>query len=297
MHQFTPPPKPPTFDTDVASHRSVVEKAFKAGTLAVKAKPPRRGAAKPSAAAKKKVELFPSKWSAFKDVLSLAQHRKCAFCEGWAIGQGFGDVEHYAPKGAVEALGDDESTWGIERPNLANVIGRQTTPISATGYWWLAYDWDNYILACTICNQQWKKAIFPIKEPRAADPKHGDLETPYLLHPFRGEAPKDHLEYGAMGDVRPKVTPAGPSVYGRETIRTLGLDRPSLREQRRALASKIHKKLDALGGDASEARRRELLDDIRLEGAIDQPFCGMVRAIFEQRAGMRWAQLEAALGA
>jgi hypothetical protein len=303
MHQFPPPPKPDTFEGLVAKNRAAVEKLFKAGKLAQKAKTAKRAKRKSTAKkspsrkpakAAKKVESFPATWSMFKAELSRVQYRKCAFCEGWAIGQDFGDVEHFAPKAEIEVLSDDETTWGVERDNLANVIGRKPNSISATGYWWLAYEWDNYILACAICNQQWKRAIFPIKEARAAPPAQKDAETHYLLHPYRGEAPKDHLEYGLLGEVKPKTLAGGPSIYGRETIRTLGLDRPSLREQRRALASKIHKKIDGLA-EASVARRLELLGDLHLEGSVDQPFCGMVRSIFEQRTGMTWVQLETEL--
>jgi len=293
MHQFPPPAKPANFDATMEAHRLQLEELFKKGKLKPKKKKKKAKAKSqmPNKPKPKEPELFPAKWSAFKDQLSLAQRRKCAFCEGFAIGQGFGDVEHYAPKAEIEALDDtDPTTWGVERDNLANVLGRKPKPVSETGYWWLAYDWDNYILACTICNQQWKRAIFPIKEPRAAAPTRGDVETTFILHPFRGPAPRDHLEYGSLGEISPRNN----SDFGRETIRTLGLDRPSLREQRRAVASKIHKKIDGLAG-ASVARRRELLEDIQLEGGLEQAFCGMVRAIFGQRVKISWQQLEADL--
>jgi hypothetical protein len=38
-----------------------------------------------------------------------------------------------------------------------------------------------------------------------------------------------------------------------------------------------------------------LLEDIHLEGAESAAFCGMVRAIFEQRVGISWQQLETEL--
>lgn len=291
MHRFSAPPaKPGNFETSMKPERDRLERLFQQGKLKPKKKKKKKakGAAATAVAAKKEPDLFPARWSAFKAALSAAQRRKCAFCEGFAIGQGFGDVEHYSPKAEIEALDDgDPSSWGEERENLANVTGRKPRPVSDTGYWWLAYEWDNYILACTICNQQWKRAIFPIKESRAAAPKRGDVETVYLLHPFRGEIPRDHLEFGPLG----QVSARNGSDFGRETIRTLGLDRPSLREQRRPLASKIHKKIDGLAG-ASVARRRELLEDIRLEGSEEASFCGMVRAIFEHRVGLTWQELE-----
>jgi hypothetical protein len=288
MHQFPPPEKPDRFDDTVKSQRESVAKLAALGKLVRKKKKKKAKNASGASAAKKPAEIFPAKWSAFKDKLSLAQHRKCAFCEGFAIGQGFGDVEHYSPKAEIEALDDnDPSSWGVEKDNLANVEGRRPKPVSETGYWWLAYEWDNYILACAICNQQWKRAIFPIAEARTGPPKPNDPETHYILHPFRGPAPKDHLVYGLLGEIEPRNN----SQFGRETIRTLGLDRPSLREQRRALASKVHKKIDGLA-NASIERRRELLGDLLLEGAIGAAYCGMVRSIFEQRVGLTWKQLE-----
>jgi len=298
MHQFKAPAIPGTFETDVAKNRAAVKYLFDQGKLAVvrsATKKPKATSTNKAAAAKdKKPENFPDTWKNFKAALSAAQHGKCGFCEGRAIGQGFGEVEHFAPKGEIQALGDDEKTWGVELPHLSNVKGRTTTPVSATGYWWLAYKWDNYLLACSICNGQWKRSIFPIKERRAAPPALGDQETHYLLNPFHGADPKDHLEFGPLGEVKAKTTPAGISTYGWETIRTLGLDRPSLREQRRPVASKIHKKIDGLA-NATVARRLELLEDIHLDGTDDQVFCGMVRAIFEQRTGITWAQLETEL--
>jgi len=299
MHRFDPPPRPADFENLMKPQRDRILALFNQGKLQARKKKKKKkkkssssAGAAPRRPAAKAPEVFPAAWSAFKDALSAAQFRKCGFCEGFAVGQGFGDVEHYAPKSELEALDDnDPASWGVERPNLANVVGRKPRPVSELGYWWLAYEWDNYLLACTICNQQWKRAIFPIREPRQAPPSRGDVETHFLLHPFRGELPRDHLQFGSMGEISPRNS----SDHGRETIRTIGLDRPSLREQRRPLAAKIHKKIDALAG-ASAERRRELLGDIRDEGAITAPFCGMVRAIFEQRVGISWAQLEADLG-
>ncbi|MDQ2687964.1 MAG: hypothetical protein M3Y28_08875, partial [Armatimonadota bacterium] len=63
-----------------------------------------------------------------KQALMDAQHGKCCYCER-VIGED-GDVEHFRPKAAV--------CQGAGLP--------QETP----GYYWLAYDWDNFLLACPI---------------------------------------------------------------------------------------------------------------------------------------------------
>jgi hypothetical protein len=271
MHRFTAPGMPPGFEEKVKSARDSVRRNMK----------------------KKKPPAFRAMWVDFKDRMSAIQRGKCGFCEARAVGVHFGDVEHFYPKSAVEALLDDEKTWGTERPNLATVEGRVPQTLFTTGYWWLAYSWKNYLLACAICNQQWKKAIFPVKEaPRSKAPEEATEETPLLLNPFFGPDPKEHLEFGRLGEVKPRNN----STIGFETIRTCGLDRPSMREDRIRLARKTHKRIDDLPNlTGSELDR--VLGDIYDDGEEGAVHCGMVRAIYEQRTGTTWGQLEAVLRA
>lgn len=72
---------------------------------------------------------FPSKWGVVKDQLFEETLKKCAYCESPTAVVAYGDVEHYRPK---------------------------------SKYWWLAYNYDNYLVSCTICNQKYKKAKFPV---------------------------------------------------------------------------------------------------------------------------------------
>jgi hypothetical protein len=58
-------------------------------------------------------------------------HGKCAYCESKITSMYSGDVEHFRPKGG----------YGFENP------------ITKPGYYWLASDWDNLLLACPFCNQ------------------------------------------------------------------------------------------------------------------------------------------------
>lgn len=267
MHRFAAPAEPNGFAAHVSAQRDAVEAAVK----------------------KKKKPEFPPKWSDFKDALSSAQHRKCGFCEAKVVGVAFGDVEHYSPKSEVEELPNNPDLWGREVANLATTVGRKPATVAALGYWWRAYEWENYLLACTICNQQWKKAIFPVRErPRPIPPKPRAKETALLLNPFRGPHPKDHLEFGRHGEVSPRAN----SEYGLETIKTCGLDRPSLREFRLAIARRTHRRIDDLKNLAGPELDR-VLRDICDDGAETEPHCGMVRAMYEQRTGTSWAELEA----
>jgi hypothetical protein len=86
-----------------------------------------------------------------KMALIKAQHDKCAFCESKVGHIAFGDVEHYRPKGGV-------------RQN-------DTGPLEQPGYFWLAYAWENLFFACQLCNQSFKKNLFPLADPaRRAQP-------------------------------------------------------------------------------------------------------------------------------
>jgi hypothetical protein len=231
-------------------------------------------------------------WTRYKAELSDAQHRKCGYCEMRAIGPAYGDVDHYRPKGAV---------WEIESPgaevrNLATVAGRKPKKLSATGYWWAAYDWDNWLLACGICNQAWKLSYFPVSDsPRVLPPTEGVDERPLLLNPFDGPHPAKHLKFGRLGEVEPRRN----SARGRATIDVCGLDRPSLRESRLEIADRVYRLIDRVADTANPQRVADAIVDIHEAGDERAVHCGMVRAIFEDETGMSWKQLEekvAALG-
>ena len=68
-------------------------------------------------------------------------HRgKCCYCERKRDEKREPDVEHFRPKAKVSEA--------PEHP----------------GYWWRAYEWDNYFFACKQCNQGHKKCYFPLIE-------------------------------------------------------------------------------------------------------------------------------------
>lgn len=284
MHRFARPPKPPTFDQDVQVQRDRIESLFKKGKLAhkkVKARAKKK---------KKEKDPFDNLWGDYKPAFSAAQYRKCGFCEGDAAVQQFGDVEHFCPKAAIHDLVNE----GREQLNSPKVRGRTGPRVGRTGYWWLAYEWENYLLCCQICNRQWKANFFPVAEARDPDaPMWGGVETPLLLNPFRDPPPRDHLEYLSTGQVKDR---AG-SAIGNATIRTLGLNRSGLIEQRRDLADKIFHKLNALKQKSEDdSTRFELLRDIYIDGLDRRPFCGMVRAIVFQHAPFTWEELETLVG-
>jgi hypothetical protein len=68
-------------------------------------------------------------WTKAKPQLLKESNGKCAYCESPATVVAFGDVEHFRPK---------------------------------SKYWWLAYCYENYLPACTVCNQRFKRDEFPL---------------------------------------------------------------------------------------------------------------------------------------
>jgi uncharacterized protein (TIGR02646 family) len=67
-------------------------------------------------------------WSELKDALAELSHGKCWYCET-RISRSDKEVDHYRPKNAVWECSDHP------------------------GYWWLAFDWKNFRLSCSFCNQ------------------------------------------------------------------------------------------------------------------------------------------------
>lgn len=155
--------------------------------------------------------------AAVKTALLKMQHDKCCFCESKISHISYGDVEHYRPKGGYKQTEQDE--------------------LHAPGYYWLPYTWENLLLSCTLCNQQFKKNLFPLLEPQKRALNHRDdiaLEQPLLINPsvidprqyigFRQEIP-----YALEGNI-----------YGKETIAAVGLDREALNEKRRSYLALIN---------------------------------------------------------
>ena len=142
--------------------------------------------------------------SEVKRALIRNQNDKCAFCESWIRHISFGDVEHFRPKAGY-------------------IVGSR---LLRPGYFWLAYEWSNLYLSCEVCNRRHKGNLFPIAGRRARY-DHPDLsaERPRFVDPGVDE-PGAHIEF--LGAV-----PHGKTIRGRETVRSLGLNREELNGVRR----------------------------------------------------------------
>ena len=131
-----------------------------------------------------------------REKLEEIQKNKCCYCETKSTRSNI-DVEHFRPKKAYSSRFKGESLF--------------------TGYFWLAYEWDNLFLSCQVCNQIFKNDFFPVRD-ETTRAKFNDLsiqnEYPYFVHPSSDE-PEDEIEYR-------ESIPIGKTEKGKKTIAYLG---------------------------------------------------------------------------
>jgi uncharacterized protein (TIGR02646 family) len=197
-----------------------------------------------------------------KDSLIAIQDYKCCFCESKIGHIGYGDVEHFRPK-AGWIQGDEQ----LNKP----------------GYYWLAYEWDNLLLSCQLCNQRYKKNFFPLVNNSQRSLSHHDNideEQPVFIHPVNDEVEafitfNEEIPVAVNGDIR-----------GKETISKLGLDRELLNEQRRNTLSKVRDIYDLASGypdtypelqEAARGKVKKYLDQSKLD---ETEYASMLRSFF-----------------
>ncbi len=156
-------------------------------------------------------------------------HNNCAFCEcNVSVGHHL-DTEHFRPKDK---------------------------------YYWLAYEWSNFLLACRKCNSDCKNTQFPIENQQAALPDVAihrnynaflaachiralENEKRLLLHPVL-DKPEEHLAFQENGE----VLPINDSLKGKTSIEVYGLNdwqdkgtkkakRPELVRARKQIVEKV----------------------------------------------------------
>ena len=136
-----------------------------------------------------------------KEFLHKSQYGKCCYCERKKDKKMEMDVEHFRPKAKVEESKNHQ------------------------GYWWLAYEWCNLLLACKKCNTQKKGTKFPLQdEQKRAFTPQDDLtkEESFLLNPLT-ENPEDFIQYDIpTNNKKPLMIKAiGKDKRGNKTINEL----------------------------------------------------------------------------
>lgn len=156
-----------------------------------------------------------------REALGALFHDKCAYCESPDAPTAPLAVDHFRPtSGALAADGTE----------------------SRSHYWWLAYSWDNLVLACSDCTRA-KGNRFPVDGPRLERTDPVAQEHPLLLDPRGGlgpdgeDSPSRHLVFLADGTV------ASVTERGTATIDVLQLNRPTLVAARREAAAEVREAL------------------------------------------------------
>jgi uncharacterized protein (TIGR02646 family) len=164
-----------------------------------------------------------------KELLNSIYNKKCGFCDQQPIGSP-AQVEHFRPKDGIE---------GTTHP----------------GYYWLAYEWSNLLLACGNCNSR-KGNNFPISNPAnrvaaATLLANGrvDEKTNFILNnPLKPESyillnpeidnPEEHITFLPNGIIQDLTD------RGRESIFHYNLNRDELSiNGRKRILDSINKKL------------------------------------------------------
>ena len=208
-----------------------------------------------------------------KNALIKAQHHKCCFCEAKVTHIAYGDVEHLRPKGGYRQSPEDE----LHKP----------------GYYWLAYAWTNLSFCCQLCNQRFKKNLFPLKVPdQRAESHHDDVEAEQPL--FIDPCADDPAEYIGFRQEYPYAIDG--NLRGQQTILALGLGREELAEMRRdrlkgvtlSMETIEHFQAERQGGRALTPREGVLLEKHRARvnemQQDDAEYAAMARAAITDHA-------------
>ena len=207
---------------------------------------------------------FPSYWlqDDVREPLWKIHHGKCCYCERKREIKRESDIEHYRPKSEV------------------------TEEIAHPGYWWLAYEWTNYLYSCKPCNETYKRNFFPLLNgsPRAVGPDQDtSIERPVFINPIDDD-PESCISYNWWDGAEIYVKAIGCDCAGRgsETIKILNLNR--LMEDRAEPLSLLH----TLAGSMIYAQRQnnqqmvaKFAKNIRAQTSAKREYAGFKRAFFK----------------
>ncbi len=171
-------------------------------------------------------------WRKVKQFIFALANDMCGYCEGAVLLVSAGEVEHYRPKARVDGEKDHK------------------------GYYWLAYEFSNYVPACGNCNGARGKANhFPIAGSRAcAMTDNLEQEKPLLLHPFEHN-PADHLRFVVGGPQLAVGTVQGVTPQGKESVDIYRLNRGPLLVERQRVINDLRTNLSRIFVD-KDARTR-----------------------------------------
>ncbi|WP_285769116.1 hypothetical protein [Peribacillus sp. SI8-4] len=200
-----------------------------------------------------------------KEALRTLFNHKCAYCESRVSHIDHGDVEHWRPKGGV------------------------TGQSGHKGYYWLASEWDNLLLACSICNGKgYKGNHFPLAAGYTYATKSKDdyrtLEKPLLINPCETD-PTNHFGFNHLGFIK------GLTIEGKQSVLSYGLHRDLLTMERKKEAEVVARELrqiieliadtirDNSRSSINKRKIKEIVSFLRKRVSSEYQYAGMSRRI------------------
>jgi uncharacterized protein (TIGR02646 family) len=154
-------------------------------------------------------------WKLLKETLKTVSYGKCWYSEARELYSHY-HVDHFRPK--IKALDINNADAG--------------------GYWWLAFDWENYRLMGSVGNSKKKGDYFPVKRHKANS--HTDPimdEVCYFLDPCSKDDVK-LLNFEETGKAIPTANEKAAEwsyTRAKETIEWYDLNYEDLKEERKRI--------------------------------------------------------------
>jgi uncharacterized protein (TIGR02646 family) len=209
---------------------------------------------------------FQSHWRNEEVKKTLWEHHdhKCCYCERKRDLKRESDVEHFRPKAAVAEDKDHP------------------------GYWWLAYDWENYFFSCKLCNQAYKKEHFPLlpdgkRAYKTEDPLSDEKQV--LIHPI-DEEPAEFIgfDWQHAKSVLVKAVGLDDHYRGHQTVNELtGINDPVVMRERAEIIPELQGIAQVLifaKFQNNQPLIKEYSERIKQETSSHKEFAGFRRAFF-----------------
>lgn len=218
-------------------------------------------------------------WRELKDFLLDISHQKCWYSES-KDSYNHLHVDHFRPK--TNAYGIDKKDYG--------------------GYWWLAFQWNNYRV-CGGAGNVRKKDKFAVRANKANNPTANlEDETIYFLDPT-DEEDTLKLTFNSSGEIAPLVSNGWDFERAEYTIKNLNLNFKKLKESRKelwvkcsGLVSEIQALMNQNNIAPSPYRSGQIKEKLKqLKGLVSRqsPFSATAKACLRS-TGIQWAVAYAA---
>ncbi len=169
---------------------------------------------------------FGKAYACARPLLRTRQHNKCCYCEKF-VETKHEHVEHVRPK----------------------TVARRSDTRVDSGYWWLAWTWQNLLFCCIRCNTL-KGTWYPLHAGHPLQPQEQPpgRERPRLLDPsVDADDPIAHIQFRRIAG-RWIPTPRLGSLRGYDTIRRIQLDRSDLLELYQGMAEMCKDGIERIRG-------------------------------------------------